>query len=203
MVVLGPILAQVAVLSLADRTEARYIVSDDTHAEASTRPLVALDVRWRRSDLRLSYAPAFTILPDPEADPSQSRDPALIIFHSGTISGSHSWGRTKLTLSETGSYGTQNFRSAVLTDQRPINPTPGTGNTTPNSGNSGGTGTPGTGSTAGGTGSTPGGTGSTTGGTGSTTSGGMGSTTGGTNATALRAANVIVHFASSTTSAAL
>jgi len=51
MLFLGPILAELATLSVADRTEARHIVSDDTHYEAATRPQLGVGVLWRNFSL--------------------------------------------------------------------------------------------------------------------------------------------------------
>ncbi|HYQ03497.1 MAG TPA: hypothetical protein VER96_32705 [Polyangiaceae bacterium] len=178
MFFVAPVLAQVVTLSVADRTEARYVTTNANHAEASTRPLVDLSVDGRRSSLTLHYNPSFTLIPL-ESEP---RD--LLVMHNAYVAGIQRWGHTQLSLSEAGSIGEQNFLSLALTDPGvgsvapPTTPpgaaTPAPGTTTPPA-------TPPPGTTTIGTPAPPTGVGSTQ----------------------IRAANRAVHFGSSITAAAL
>ena len=118
MVVLGPLLAQVATLSVADRTEARYIGSDDSHGEASTRPLAGLAVGWRHFLLGLGYSPSLTVLP------LEHKPRDYLIFHSAYVSGSYVWEHSVFTLTEAAGYGSQNFQTLALADPRTVAPTP-------------------------------------------------------------------------------
>jgi len=188
MLFLGPILAQVATLSVGDRTEVRRVVLDDTHYEGSTRPQVALDVGWRRFRLSMSYGPLLTLLP------LEAKHRDLIVYNSGTISSTYAWGHSSFTVSEGIGYGSQNFQVAALA--APAAATRGTGTT--------GTGTTGTGTTGTGTTGT-GTTGTGTTGTGTTGTGTTGTGTTGTaaNGSLIRGTNQDVHYASSATTVGL
>jgi hypothetical protein len=200
MVFLGPVLAQIATLSVADRTEARRVVLDDTHYEGSTRPQLGLGLAWQHFKLSLGYGPTITLLP------LDASHPDVLVYHNAIISGAYSWEHSVLTVSESVGYGRQNFR--VLALSAPVATTPtltpnGTGAGTTGTGTgigSTGTGT-GTGSTGTGTG-TPTGTGTTGSGTGTT---GTGTGTTGTTraASSALASNQVVHYFSSTTTVAL
>src|SRR4051794_48086 len=94
------IFAQLVTLSVGDRTEARYIVApDDKHYEASTRPVVALDTRWRHSSLTLSYGPTITVVPL-ESEPRQ-----VFVFHGASLVLQRNFRYSSIALSETLGYG--------------------------------------------------------------------------------------------------
>lgn len=120
MLFLGPIVAQLVTMSVADRTEGRYVVSYDKHYEGSTRPLAGLDLGWRHLTLTLRYNPSLTVLPL-ESEP---RD--LLVFHNAYLVANYLWGRTQLTVSEYQGYGDQNFWELALTDPRVASPMPST-----------------------------------------------------------------------------
>ena len=126
---LGPILAQVVTLSLADRTEAREIVNQDSYAEAATRPAAALALLWKHTRLLLGYAPSFTLTPLG----SESRE--LLVYHTAALNGSYVLGRTVLFVNESVGYGSQNFQEQALAGgalaTAPGVPGPAAGNNTP------------------------------------------------------------------------
>src|SRR6187455_2500683 len=109
----GPILAQAITLGIGDRTEVRYIASDDKYFEAATTPQVGLSVDWKHTTLSLGYNPSFTV------KPLDSEPRNLLIFHNGSLSGSYRWQHSTLTLSETIGYGELNFVSQALTTGLP------------------------------------------------------------------------------------
>jgi len=146
---LGPILAQLVTLSLSDRTEGRYIASDDKYFEAATLPRAGLNFGWKHTTLTLGYGPSLTVTP---LDP---KDAQLVVFHNAIVAASYRWRRTTVGVSQYLGFGEVNFQTLALADPRagttnvPADK-PGTGNgaTTP----------PANGGTAGTPGSTPGGT---------------------------------------------
>jgi hypothetical protein len=109
---LGPIFAQLVTLSVADRTEARYIVSDEKYAEAATSPRVGLNFGWKHTSLLVGYAPSITVTP---LDSSSQ----LLVFHTGAVSVSHVWARTTVMLSQSLGYGEINFEDQALAGQAP------------------------------------------------------------------------------------
>ena len=112
MLPVGLILAQVVTLSVGDRTEGRYVALFDRHFEASTRPLVGAKVDWKHLTLTLRYAPIFTVVP------VESKDRDFYVFNNAYVSASYSWSHTRLELSQTSSFGAQNFYVLSLTDPR-------------------------------------------------------------------------------------
>ena len=106
----GPILAQIVTLGVADRTEARYVVSDDKYTEAVTAPRVGLNAGWHHGTLTLGYGPAVTVTPLG----SDSRQ--VLVLHSAALAASYRSGRTLVTLSETATYGRVNLRAQALGD---------------------------------------------------------------------------------------
>jgi hypothetical protein len=179
MLPVGLILAQVVTLSVGDRTEGRYVALFDRHFEASTRPLAGAKVDWKHLTLTLRYAPTLTVVP------VESKDRDLFVFNNAYLAASYSWSHTRFELSQTSSFGAQNFYVLSLTDPRfntaapPVTP-PAAAPVAPPGGTTGGT---------------PGanmGTG-TMNGTPSTTTPGV----------ALPYANRAIHYGSSTTSAAI
>jgi hypothetical protein len=122
---LGPILAQLVTLGLADRTEAREIVGIDTYAEAATRPFVSLSFDWKYTHLAVSYSPSLTLTPLG----SDSR--RLLLFHVASVGASHQLGRTLLFANGSFGYGDQNFQELALagTGLPSAPPAPGAGAT--------------------------------------------------------------------------
>lgn len=109
MLFLAPILAQVATLGVADRTEARYTVADGlNYGSAVTRPSAGLALGWKHLNLTLGYGPAITV------QPLEETPRYLYVFHSASASGTYSWGRTQLIVTEASGYGSQNFRTLAL-----------------------------------------------------------------------------------------
>lgn len=148
---LGPILAQVVTLGVADRSEARYIVTDENYAEVATYPRVGLNFGWKHASLTLGYTPAIT----ETSLANKQEDPSLLVLHVGTIAFSNRWRRTTLTVSESASTGKIDFRAQALGDPRvapPIGAPDMTGNSMGGNTSTGGNMTPG------GTITTPGGT---------------------------------------------
>ncbi|HYP74522.1 MAG TPA: hypothetical protein VER12_01120 [Polyangiaceae bacterium] len=119
MLSLGPVLAQLATLSLGDRSEVRYIAPEDKHYEATTRPFVALGLRTRQLTLAAGYSPSITVIP---LEDNATRE--VLLFHTLYLAVTRTWGRTWLTVSENAGLGEQNFRTVGLTDTRfPQTPT--------------------------------------------------------------------------------
>jgi hypothetical protein len=170
-------------VSVADRTEARYVATFDRHYEASTRPYVGTRIDWRHLTLTLRYGPSFTVLP------LESKDRQLLIFHNAYLAADYRWQRTLLEVSQSSSFGAQNFLALALTDPRLNTITP-TNTPTPTPGATPPTGT---------------GTGAATG---TTPTPGAGATPGNTAAPAgqlhaSNAANQTIHYGTSTTTVAL
>jgi hypothetical protein len=105
---LAPILAQLVTLSLGDRTEGRYVASDDKHFEAETRPSVGLTFVWPRVSLTLQYLP-FIVAPQIDTDPSY-----VLVFNTGVLAGAYRWRRTVLNIGESAGYGERNLTSDAL-----------------------------------------------------------------------------------------
>jgi len=104
----APILAQLVTLSVGDRTEARYLESDDKRFEASTDLGAVLAFRWRRADLSLSYGPSLLLTPL-ERQPRE-----LLVFHNAAFGSTHRWHDTSVSLLSNLSFGDINFRVAAL-----------------------------------------------------------------------------------------
>src|SRR4051812_9493951 len=113
--ILGPllllpfVLAQAVTVSVGDRSEARARVQTGvTRYDVETRPVVRLDATTRRVGFSLGYSPLLTELNlgDPDA--------FFVLYHSAFASAGAHWRRTRLSLSQSGSYGRQNFRAAAL-----------------------------------------------------------------------------------------
>jgi hypothetical protein len=123
MHLLAPILGQLLTLGLSDRTEARYVADeDDEHFEASTQPAAGIDLSYRRTSLRIGYAPVITVLP-------LEREPREVFsFHTGFIGASHSFRHTTFGISQAVGYGEANFESQALA---PPATTPTTGSPNP------------------------------------------------------------------------
>lgn len=156
----GPILAQIVTLGVADRSEVRYVIAEDSRAEAATSPRVALGFGWRHnalseSSLTLGYAPTITVTP------LEAKRPDVLVFQLASVGIAHSerWARTTFTVSESAGYIRTNPQIQAL-GAPPANfdgtggvagPTPGgptPGGTTPGGPTPGGmtgTGTPTTG----------------------------------------------------------
>lgn len=115
---LAPVLAQVVNLSMADRTEARYLDYETQIYEASTSPSVALLFDWKRTQVALSYSPFITLTPLEE----QPR--TLLVYHQVTASVGYSWRHSSLALTSTVGFGTVNFKAAGLRSQ-PVPNQPG------------------------------------------------------------------------------
>ena len=107
---LGPILAQLVSLSIADRTEAREIAVPGTapYAEYATRPLVAVGSDWQYTHLTLSYSPTLTLTTLGETDR------ILLVYHTAAITGSYQLRRTLLSVTEAVGYGEQSFQQLTL-----------------------------------------------------------------------------------------
>ena len=157
---LGPILAQLVTLSVSDRTEARYVISDQQYqqqnangakpaaAAAATTPRVLLNTTWRHASLVMGYGASITVAP------LEREDRDVLLFHFATLGGSYRWSRTTITFAETLGYGEVNYQVQALADPRTaptLNPNTATpsGGTTPTppasgstTGTTGGTGTP-------------------------------------------------------------
>lgn len=184
---LAPVLAQLVTLGLSDRTEARLIVSEESdYVEGSTAPGVSLGFAWRRATLTVGYSPYVTITP-PGPEPRE-----LTVFHTVTAAAQYQyqWRRTTLRLIETASYGQHDYRAELLAPRSGpgvVTPAPGAdpGTGLPSGGNTGAGMTPGTATPS--TPATPG-------------SGGAG---GPVPAQPRRASDLVVHYGSSTTTAAL
>ena len=108
---LGPILAQLVTLSLSDRTEGRYIASDDKYFEATTLPRAALNFGWKHTTLTLGYGPSLTVTP-------LAKDAQLVVFHNAVVATSYRWRRTTVAVSQAVGLGEVNFQTLALADAR-------------------------------------------------------------------------------------
>ncbi|HET9958305.1 MAG TPA: hypothetical protein VFQ61_27610 [Polyangiaceae bacterium] len=136
-----PILAQALSLSVGDRTEARLRVeTNDRVPEAETRPYA--DLRWsgRRSALSFGYSPLFVL------SPLDEKKPELYVLHTARIGFDFRQRRTAYQITQTASYGRQNFASTALsgTPGLPAGTFPATPGTGPGGTVTTPTGTPGT-----------------------------------------------------------
>jgi len=111
---LGPILAQLVTLGLSDRTEARYIASDDKYFELATLPRASLNFGWKHTTLTLGYGPSFTVTPLDSGDQAE-----LVIFHNAFVAGDYRWRRTTVGVSEYLGVGRVNFETLALTTGAP------------------------------------------------------------------------------------
>jgi hypothetical protein len=108
MLTLGPIVAQVVSVGVADRTEGRYVVGVDKHYEASTGPSGGINLGTRHLSLTLSYGPSIT------ATPLESKDREVTVYNGAYLGASYRWQRTTLTISEGVGYGNLNFVTQAL-----------------------------------------------------------------------------------------
>jgi hypothetical protein len=119
---LAPVFAQLVTLGLSDRTEARYIVSeDDKRLEGSTSPAVGLSVAWRRVGVAAAYTPYVTV------SPLDSEPREVTLFHNAAagVDYRYQFQRTTISFSESVSYGQHNYRAELLgprTAQPPTGP---------------------------------------------------------------------------------
>jgi hypothetical protein len=108
---LAPVLAQLVTLGLSDRTEARYVVSEeDKRLEGSTSPVVGVNVAWRRVGVTAGYTPYITV------SPLDSEPREVDVFH-GAFAGvdyRYQLRRTTLSFSEAVSYGQHDYRAELL-----------------------------------------------------------------------------------------
>lgn len=133
------ILAQAVTVTAVDRTEIRTRVqSSILRFDAETRPSVRLQLTSPHSTFSFGYIPTATWLAMGVADEGE-----LIFQQAADASAGYRWEYTSVTLSQSGSYGTRNFRALSVAAPTPVPPT---GTTPP-----GGTGT----TPPGGTGTTP------------------------------------------------
>jgi len=151
LTLIGPILAQLVTVNVADRTEGRVIATDTTYYEAETYPSLSLALQERRLTLSAAYLPTLTI------SPLDRKPHQYLLFNTFNIGAAYAWRRTTLSIGGTLSYGRQNFR--VLATSGGNVPLPSNTPTTP-----AGTTPPG-GITPGAAGSTPVGGNTTTGST--------------------------------------
>ena len=157
-VIAGPVLAAIHILAQAvtvtasDRTELRTRVQASVlRFDAETRPLLRLSMTTPHATYSLGYVPTLTWLAI--AVPGEGE---LILQQGADLSAGYRWQHTSVTITESGAYGTRNFRALSIAAPAPTGAPTGTtppgGTTTP----PGGTGT----TPPGGTGTTPpGGTG--------------------------------------------
>jgi hypothetical protein len=149
------VLAQAVTVTASDRTEIRTRVqSTDLRLDAETRPNLRLALINPRSTFSFGYVPTLTWLG------AISEDSELILQQAADASAFFNAGHTTFSISESGSYGTRNFRALSVAAPAPTSPTTPGGTTTP----PGGTtttppvgGTPPPGGTTGGTTPPPGG----------------------------------------------
>jgi len=104
LTLIGPILAQLVTVNVADRTEARVVATDTTYYEAETYPNVSVALQERRLTLSAAYLPTFTI------SPLDQKPHQYLLFNTVNIGAAYAWRKTTLTLGGTLSYGKQNFR---------------------------------------------------------------------------------------------
>ena len=105
-VLFGPILAQIVTLGVADRTEARYIATKDSYAEAVTAPRAAIGLDWKHSKLsntllNVGYGPTFLYTPLLD-----EQKPEMLVFHTASAGLTHieRRQRTTVTFSEQFAY---------------------------------------------------------------------------------------------------
>ncbi len=127
---LVPLLAQLATVSVSDRTEARYSTGGSPHAEGATRPNVLLALAWPRFTLSFGYGANLTLTP------LESRPRELLVYHSATINAAYRFRRSVVFVSSAGQMGQVNFQRQAL-DPIAATPTAADGATT----GDGGTGT--------------------------------------------------------------
>jgi hypothetical protein len=105
-----PIPAQAATISVGDRTETRARVdASQVVLDVETRPSVTLGVSTHRASYALSYTPSFSVInmgAYTDADP--------LVYHSASLRAGWRWRRATFSISESGSYGRQNFRALAV-----------------------------------------------------------------------------------------
>jgi hypothetical protein len=103
------LLAQAVTVTVGDRSEARVRIQGDVKRfDVETRPSVRLGIATPRTALTLGYSPGVTELS------VGTPDAQLIVYHTGFASGSLRFERTTLSLSQSATYGTQNFSVAAV-----------------------------------------------------------------------------------------
>lgn len=145
------ILAQAVTVTAADRTEVRTRVqSSELRFDAETRPAFRLALDTPHSSYSFGYVPTLTALA------FATEDADLILAQSADASAQRRWEHTSVSISESASYGTRNFRALSVAAPAPTGSPTGT----PPGGTTGTTPPGGTGTTPpGGTGVPPGQTG--------------------------------------------
>jgi len=127
---LAPVLAQIVTLGLAERLEARYIVTSGNGqapgANAAqvapntfdgintTTPAGALSFDLRRASITIAYAPRFTLVPLFET-PRE-----LLVLHRGLVSADYHWRRTTFGVGASASYGERDFQLEALMPRQTV-----------------------------------------------------------------------------------
>src|SRR5689334_2166343 len=115
------ILAQALTVTAADRTELRTRVQNSAlRFDAETRPALRLALNTPRTSYSFGYIPTLTWLG------IASEDSELIVQQTGDANAAFRWEHTSFSISESGAYGTRNFRALSVASPTPTGSPPGT-----------------------------------------------------------------------------
>lgn len=131
-----PLFAQLATVTVGDRTDVRYSSGVANHYEGATRPSAQLRLDWPEYTLSFGYGASLTVTP------LESRPRDLLVYHTAFVNTAYRFRRSVLSLSSTGLLGEVNFQRLAL-DPAAANPTPvpggvSNGDPDPTGGTSGG-----------------------------------------------------------------
>lgn len=113
---LAPVFAQLITLGVHDRTEARYLRTDEQRYEASTDPGVELSFAWPRYEFSLGYGASLWLAP------LEQKPRELSVNHHASVSTSYRFRHTVVSLSSGGSFGEVNFQAQALQTGTPLDP---------------------------------------------------------------------------------
>lgn len=113
---LAPVFAQLITLGVHDRTEARYLHTDDQRYEASSDPGVSLSFAWPRYDFSLGYGVSLMLTP------LERKPRELLVNHHASFDTSYRFRHTVVSLGSGVSFGEVNFQNQALQTAKPFDP---------------------------------------------------------------------------------
>ena len=120
---IAPLLAQAVALTLAETTELRTrLFEQSVDWDASAQPSAELSMATHRSDVTFGYHPELLLLSIGQPDSE------LAFYNRGDVRANHRFQRTNVLLQQSGTYGERNFRLALAPElTAPEAPDPGAG----------------------------------------------------------------------------
>jgi len=127
------ILAQAVTVAAADRTELRTRMQSSTlRFDAETRPSFRLALTTPHASFSFGYIPTVTAL-----SIAVGGEGEIILQQAADLSAGYRWEHTSISVSQSGAYGTRNFRALSVAAPQPTGSSPTTPPVTPPGGTTG------------------------------------------------------------------